>query len=279
MGSALASMRSESERRAASGLVVQSRQPVRGSGSAILARVAEFDGARTVRERNQRVFGGPFGAVYDFYIGRERLAQLIARAVWHSDVRPFFASMAAITAVPDGGTIVDAPCGSGVALRALRPAQRARYLGYDLSPHMLRRAKRRAEKLGLDQVEVRVADAESLPLATESADLFLSYFGLHCLADPAAALHEAARCLRPGGRLVGGSIVIGTRPLDRLRVRPGVGAYGPVGTEADLRAWFTGAGMAKIALDVRGVFAYFEAQKPSRPASSDEGRDRPQSGT
>ena len=57
--------------------------------------------------------------------------------------------------------------------------------------------------------------------------------------------------------------MIGTRPLDRLRVRPGVGAYGPGGTEADLRAWLTGAGMAKVALDVRGVFAYFEAQ--SRP--------------
>jgi hypothetical protein len=52
-----------------------------------------------------------------------------------------------------------------------------------------------------------------------------------------------------------------------------------VGTEADLRAWFTGTGMAKIALDVRGVFAYFEAHKPSPPASSDEGRDRPPPGT
>jgi SAM-dependent methyltransferase len=153
-----------------------------------------------------------------------------------------------------------------------------RYLGYDRSPQMRRRAKRHAEKLGLDQVEVREADAESLPLAAESADLFLSYFGLHCLADPAAALHEAARCLRPGGRLVGSSIVIGTRPLDRLRVRPGVGAYGPVGTEAALRAWLTGAGMAKVALDVRGVFAYFEAQKPPQPASFDDVRDRPAPG-
>jgi ubiquinone/menaquinone biosynthesis C-methylase UbiE len=228
----------------------------------ILAEVADPEAAATIHERNQRLFAGPFGAVYDFYIRRERLSQLIARLAWHSDVRPFYASMAATSAVPDGGTIVDAPCGSGVAFRALRPEQRVRYLAYDLSPQMLRRASRYAEKLGLNQVELVEADAESLPLDGESADLFLSYFGLHCLPDPAAALREAARCLRPGGRLVGSTIVLGTRPLDRLRVRPGAGAYGSVGTEADVRGSLTGAGMAKVALDVRGVFSYFEAQKP-----------------
>jgi SAM-dependent methyltransferase len=222
--------------------------------------VAESNAA-AVRERNRRVFASPFGAVYDFYIQRELLARWIARLVWHSDVRPFYASMATIAAMPDGSTIVDAPCGSGVALRALREGQRVRYIGYDLAPKMLWRARRRAKKLRLDQVQFVEADVESLPLAGESVDLFLSYFGLHCVPDPAAAVREAARCLRPGGRLVGGTIVRGSRPLDRLRVRPGVGAYGPVGSAADLREWLTGAGLLKIALDVRGVFAYFAAHR------------------
>jgi SAM-dependent methyltransferase len=224
--------------------------------------VAGSEAPTTIRERNRRVFGSPFGAVYDFYIQREPLARLIARLVWHSDVRPFYASMTVISAMPDASTIVDAPCGSGVALRALREGQRVRYLGYDLSPEMLRRAGRRARKLGLNQVELAEADAESLPLDGASVDLFLSYFGLHCLPDPAAAVREAARCLRPGGRLVGSTIVCGTRPLDRLRVRPGAGAYGPVGTAADLREWLASAGLERMTLDVRGVFAYFEAYRP-----------------
>jgi SAM-dependent methyltransferase len=223
--------------------------------------VTRSETATAIRERNRRVFASPFGAVYDFYIRREPLARLVARLVWHGDVGPFYASMAAISAMPGGSTIVDAPCGSGVALRALRRTQRVRYLGYDLSPEMLRRAGRYAEELGLDQVELAEADVESLPLEDASADLFLSYFGLHCLPDPAAALREAARCLRPGGQLVGGTIVLGTRPLDRLRVRPGAGAYGPVGTAADLGRWLADAGMVQIALDVRGVFAYFEARR------------------
>jgi SAM-dependent methyltransferase len=229
---------------------------------AILAEVPKSDRAATAPERNRRLFASPFGGIYDFYIRRQRLSRLIARLVWHSDIRPFYASIAHIGAASDGSTIVDAPCGSGVAFGGLRPEQRVRYLGFDLSPEMLRRARRRAAKLGLDQVELSEADVVSLPTEAGGVDLFLSYFGLHCLPDPAAALREAARCLRPGGQLVGSTILLGTRPLDRLRVRPGTGAYGPVGTESDLYRWLADGGLRGVTLDVRGVFAYFEATKP-----------------
>jgi SAM-dependent methyltransferase len=226
--------------------------------------VAVPEVTQAVRERNRRVFASPFGAVYDFYIRRERLSQAIARILWHSDIRPFYANVAAaIGALPDGRTIVDAPCGSGVAFRALRPRQQVRYLGFDLSPAMLRRARRHADELGLEQIELAEADAESLPVGDASTDLFLSCFGLHCFPDPAAALREAARCLRADGRLVGATIVLGTRPLDRVRVRPRAGAYGPVGTDVDLRGWLASAGMAEIAVEVRGVFAYFAASRPA----------------
>jgi ubiquinone/menaquinone biosynthesis C-methylase UbiE len=220
--------------------------------------------ADTARERNRRVFDGAIGAVYGAYIRRERLARLIAWVLWGSDTRPFYASMAAIGQVADGGTIVDAPCGSGVAFRALGPGHRVRYLGFDLSPRMLDRARRHADRLSLHQVELAEADAESLPIEDASADLFLSYFGLHCFPHPDAAVREAARCLRPGGHLVGSTIVLGNRRLDRLRVRPGAGAFGAVGSEADLEGWLSDAGFAGVEIDRRGVFAVFRGTKPGR---------------
>jgi len=225
--------------------------------------VSHDKAAATIRERNRRLFASPFAALYDFYIQREWVSLPIARLIWGSDIRPYYASMTRIGAVPDGGVIIDAPCGSGAALRGLHREQRVRYLAYDLSPGMLARARRRSSELGLSQVELAEADAESLPAGDGAADLFVSYFGLHCLPDPEAALQEAARCLRPGGELAGATITLGTRPLDRLRVRPGFGLFGPVGTPADLRRWLAEAGMAKIELDLRGVFAYFEARKPA----------------
>ena len=216
-----------------------------------------------MREQNRRLFAGPFAAVYDFYMSRERVGRLVAWAVWGSDIRPYYASMDAIAELPDGATVIDSPCGSGVALRAVPPGQRLRYLGFDLSPEMLERARRRASRLGLHQVVLTEADAEALPVDDGQAELFLCYFGLHCFADPAAAVREAARCLRAGGRLVGSTIVRGERLLDRVRVRPEAGVFGPVGEEADLRRWLTESGLERVEIEREDVFAIFRARKPA----------------
>jgi SAM-dependent methyltransferase len=213
-------------------------------------------------ERNRRLFSGLFGAGYSGYIERERLSRLVAGVIWGSDIRPYYASMRAIGDLPDGSTIVDCPCGSGVALRGVRPEQRVRYLGFDLVPAMLTRARRRAAERGLLQPAFAEADASSLPVSQGEADLFLSYFGLHCFDDPEAALHEAARCLRPTGQLIGSTIVRGERLLDRLRVRPGVGGFGCVGDERALREWLHSAGFVKARIDTRGIFSVFSAEKP-----------------
>ncbi len=210
-----------------------------------------------LRARNEKAFDSRLAAIYDFYMRRERLSRVWGRLVWGSDVRPYYASMVTIGEVPDGGTIVDCPVGSGVALRGVPPGQRVRYLGFDLSKGMLYRARQEAVRRGLDQVELAVADATDLPVEDGAADLFLSYFGLHCFGDPRAAIVEAVRCLRPGGRLVGASFVTGTRTLDRIRVRPNHGLFGPVGSEQDLRRWLDDAGVRGLKLDRRGLSVVF----------------------
>ena len=156
-----------------------------------------------MNERVPNVCAGPFGAAYDFYIERPWLMRFVGRALWGIDASVLYASMAPIGEAGVGATIVDVPCGGGVALRALRPGQDVRYVAADLEPRMLERAARRARARGLDQVEVRAADMTGLPFADDEADLFLSYSGLHMIDDPAKAIAEIARCLKPGGKLLG----------------------------------------------------------------------------
>ncbi|HYU14720.1 MAG TPA: methyltransferase domain-containing protein [Candidatus Acidoferrum sp.] len=218
--------------------------------------------AERTRERNRALFDGAFGRLYSFHIERERLSRLIAAVVWGGDVRPFYTSMRAIGEVSDGGLIVDAPCGAGVAFRGLRPEQRVRYIALDLSPRMLERARQRAGDLGLNQIELVEGDALSVPVEDASVDLFLSYFGLHCFPDPEEAVTEMARCLRPGGRVVGGMISRGRTARQRLLVRPGRGGFGPGGTVEDLERWLEGAGFGKAAVNASGLFAYFNAERP-----------------
>lgn len=71
----------------------------------------------------------------------------------------------------------------------------------DFSPAMLDVGRRRAAEIGLANVEFRVMDAEDLELDNDAVDGVLCRFGYMLMADPAAALYETRRVLRPGGRL------------------------------------------------------------------------------
>lgn len=208
-------------------------------------------------------YASPFGATYSAYMERPRLGRLIAGAVWGGDIQPYYDSMRAVGEVAAGGTIVDCPCGAGPALRELRRGSGVRYVAVDLSPAMARRTRERARARKLAEVEVIEASADDLPLPTDLADLFLSYWGLHCFEDPGAALAEAARVLRPGGRLLGATFVRGTggrRP--RLLLRPHRGDFGPIGTEADVGGWLRAAGLQIGATQRSGPMLFFDAGLP-----------------
>jgi ubiquinone/menaquinone biosynthesis C-methylase UbiE len=209
------------------------------------------------------VCAGPFGAVYDFYIERDWLMRLIGRVVWGIDASVLYASMEAISRAGDGATIIDSPCGGGVGFRALRPNQDVRYLAADLSGKMLARARRRAGKRSLSQVEFVTADMCALPFADAQADLFLSYSGLHMIEDPEPAVREIARCLKPGGEVVGTTFLAEgsrrQRAFFEIGRRQGHAAPPHL---TDLRRWLTDAGIADVVIEPGRGFAVFRGRKP-----------------
>lgn len=204
-------------------------------------------------------YASPFGAIYSAYMGRPRLGRPIGRALWGGDPGRYYESMAAIGDAPSGATIVDCPCGAGAAFRGLSPDSPVRYVAADLSPSMLRRARRNARRNGLANIEFVETDATGIPLPKGSADLFLSLWGLHCFMDPGGAMAEAARVLKPGGRLVGASFVAGRQSLRQRLIRPGLGDFGRVGTQPEIEAWLGAAGFELSRVERSGPMMFFEA--------------------
>jgi ubiquinone/menaquinone biosynthesis C-methylase UbiE len=210
------------------------------------------------------VCAGPFGAFYDFYIERPRLMQAIGRTIWGIDASVLYASMRPIEEAGPGAVIADVPCGGGVAFRALSPDQQVRYVAADLCPKMLQRARRRAERGSLRQVEIVKADMVDLPFADEEVDLFLSFSGLHMIPDPEGAVAEIARCLKPGGRLVGTTFLSDGSRRARAIFRAGSFRGHALPPErAFLLRWLEAAGLEEPGIGPQPGFTSFEARKPA----------------
>jgi SAM-dependent methyltransferase/predicted ester cyclase len=73
--------------------------------------------------------------------------------------------------------------------------------GVELSPEMAELGRRRAQDLGR-QIDMRVGDATDLPFPDESFDTVVCTYGLCTIPEDAAAVREAKRVLRPGGRIL-----------------------------------------------------------------------------
>ena len=204
---------------------------------------------------------GRVGGAYDFAVEREWLARPGGFVLWGTDTRLLYDSIRILGELPAGSAILDVPCGGGVALRGLRPSQSVRYVAADLSTDMLARARDRAAALGRNDIEFVEADIERMPFDDNEFDLCVSFNGLHCLPNPPAAVREIARCVTPGGRLVGDSVVRGAGFRQDLAIgflrRAGV--FGVGGTIEELRGWLTDAGLRIDHIQLSGALAHFTA--------------------
>ena len=136
------------------------------------------------------------------------------------------------------GTLVDIGTGTGRMIELLGPTA-AQALGVDRSSEMLRLARVKLDKAGIADASLRQADMYALPLDSGSADSVIIHQVLHYAQAPAAAIAEAARVLRPGGRL----LVVDFAAHDREDLRI-ADAHVRLGfTDEAIDGWFAAAGL------------------------------------
>jgi ArsR family transcriptional regulator len=137
--------------------------------------------------------------------------------------------------------LVDLGSGTGRMLTLLGPHAEAA-VGLDLSQQMLNLARTRVTEAGLARCELRHGDIFGTRLPGEYADLVVVHQVLHYLADPAAAVREAARIVAPGGKLLIADFA--PHKLEFLREQHQHRRLGFA--EPEMARWLADAGLADV---------------------------------
>ncbi len=159
---------------------------------------------------------------------------------------------------PDA-VVADLGPGTGEMLVSLASAA-AKVIAVDHSESMLEVCRRRIRRGGLENVELRLGDAEGLPIADGECDTAFSSMLLHHLADPAGGVREMARIVRPGGKVVISDLV--KHDYDWTRE---VMADVWLGfDEQQVRRWLAAAGLADVQYSSAPVPSPREPDSPAR---------------
>jgi len=200
-----------------------------GADPVLVSDIARMEEIRRLRAEN---------AANYFRTNAPNWERLRSLHVSEADVE---AAMLDLAGNGDLGNFFDLGTGTGRIL-ALFAGRAAQATGLDQSREMLIIARANLEAAGLRQAQVRQGDIYALPFPSAAADFVTVHQVLHYLDDPARALTEAARVLKPGGRLL--IVDFAPHELEHLREQH---AHRRLGIPADIMAsWLKRADLQLI---------------------------------
>ena len=150
-----------------------------------------------------------------------------------------------VAGVQPGQLAADIGAGTGFVTEALIRSG-LRVIAVDQSEAMIREMTKRFQ--GVDEIDYRVGDAESLPVEDERVDYVFANMFLHHVESPPAAIKEMVRILKPGGRLV--ITDLDEHPFEFLRTEHHDRWMGFA--REDVRRWFTEAGLKEVEVECAG---------------------------
>jgi arsenite methyltransferase len=156
----------------------------------------------------------------------------------------------ALGSIQPGETVVDLGSGGGIDcfLAAKKVGAAGKVIGVDMTPEMIDRARAAAQRGGYGNVEFRLGEIESLPVADSSVDVIISNCVINLSTEKPRVFREAARVLKPGGRLMISDIMLRENLPERLRSNAALFAGCVAGAvlESDYLAMMRDAGFREI---------------------------------
>ena len=148
--------------------------------------------------------------------------------------------LGALAALADSEWVVgDLGCGTGQVSAALAPFV-GRVIAVDSSAAMLQAARRRLA--GFDNIDLRRGELEALPIDDDRLDVAAMMLVLHHVPEPAKAVADVARTLKPGGRIIIGDML----PHDRESYRQQMGHVWLGFSDDHVNRMLTEAGLGRI---------------------------------